>query len=63
MRNLANPGVTSRQDDSADDSNVGVRALALARAALVLIDADVVRARMLLADLVEALAKRERRLP
>ncbi len=41
--------------------NASSSALALARAVLVLIDADVVRARLLLADLAEALAKRERR--
>jgi hypothetical protein len=57
MRNPANPGVTSRQDDSTEDSNDGVPALALARAALALIDVDVVRARVILACLVEALAK------
>jgi len=57
-RKLANPGPSNRPDVSGDESIGGVHALALARAALALIDVDLPRVRGLLADLVDVLGAR-----
>ena len=53
VRNPANPSRSDRPDDSPDDWIHRLRALALARAALALVDIDAVRVRGLLADLVD----------
>ncbi len=57
VRNPANHGLSDHPDDSPDDALHPVRAvaLALARAALALVDVDAVRVRGLLVDLVDVL--------